>query len=365
MGDDDAATVTVSQLIEWREYVDPDDPVESVLDVLLGEEVYDGIAVLDADGNVAGWLGRDAVLRRMTATKQRPWCLHKGSANATPRRSLLILHRVACHTGHQEVGMDGMRLKVAPAWSIGQQGAMLRLSGGADALYEVDTESTAPSVFATVGHEGSFTRSDLSSTDARVLDQLLTAEIVVPVVNVSPMLRVHKRGDDAPLDLPDLAKWVTATEEADLLVVVRTGSPLPNLLEALDYANVTTPHLLIDAGFHHTVSIGPLVFPGETACLACLHGRVTERWGVAEEPPEPLAAHDYGALVAALAAAEIARFAAGDTSLAHKTVVWNMAERTATSHQLLRVALCAMCGDARMDKTRVLEGAHEGIADAV
>ena len=67
MGDDDADTVTVSQLIEWREYVGPDDPIESVLDVLLGEDVYDGIPVLDSEGNVAGWLRRDAVLRRMTA----------------------------------------------------------------------------------------------------------------------------------------------------------------------------------------------------------------------------------------------------------------------------------------------------------
>lgn len=252
--------------------------------------------------------------------------------------------------------MDSMRFKVSRAWSISQQGAALRLSGGADALYEVDTETTAPSLFAEVGHEDSFTRADLSSTDVRVLDQLLTAEIVVPAVSTLPMVRVRRCGDDAPLDLPNSATWATATEEADLLVVVRTSSSLPAILEALDYANVSTPHLLVDAGFHHTLSIGPLVFPGETACLACLHGRITERWGVAEETPEPLAAHDYRALIAALAATEIARFAAGDTSLAHKTVVWNMAERTATAHQLLRVPLCAMCGDARMAPTMVLEG---------
>ena len=72
MGDDDACTVTVSQLIEWRDYVGPDDPIESVLPVLLGEEVYDGIPVLDADGAVVGWLRRDAVLRRMTAPSVVP-----------------------------------------------------------------------------------------------------------------------------------------------------------------------------------------------------------------------------------------------------------------------------------------------------
>ena len=75
MGDDDAENVTVSQLIEWREYVGPDDPIESVLDVLLGEDVYDGIPVLDSEGNVAGWLRRDAVLRRMTAQPVTPSAL--------------------------------------------------------------------------------------------------------------------------------------------------------------------------------------------------------------------------------------------------------------------------------------------------
>ncbi|NYI41946.1 chloride channel protein [Demequina lutea] len=72
MGDDDAEAVTVSQLIEWREYVGPDDPIESVLGVLLGEEVYDGIPVLDSEGVVVGWLRRDSVLRRMTAQPVAP-----------------------------------------------------------------------------------------------------------------------------------------------------------------------------------------------------------------------------------------------------------------------------------------------------
>ena len=72
MGDDDADTVTVSQLIEWREYVGPDDPIESVLPVLLGEDVYDGIPVLEAEGAVVGWLRRDAVLRQMTSQVATP-----------------------------------------------------------------------------------------------------------------------------------------------------------------------------------------------------------------------------------------------------------------------------------------------------
>ena len=72
VGDDDADTVTVSQLIEWRDYVAPDSPIEDVLPVLLSEEVYDGVPVLDTEGSVVGWLRRDAVLRRITAPKTSP-----------------------------------------------------------------------------------------------------------------------------------------------------------------------------------------------------------------------------------------------------------------------------------------------------
>jgi chloride channel protein, CIC family len=49
-----------------------DDPIVSVLGVLLGEEVYDGIPVLNAEGVVVGWPRRDSVLRRTTAQPVAP-----------------------------------------------------------------------------------------------------------------------------------------------------------------------------------------------------------------------------------------------------------------------------------------------------
>ncbi len=62
--DDDAGVVTVSQLIEWRDYVAPDAPLEKVIDVLLGEEAGDGVPVLE-NGDVVGWLRRNTVLRKI------------------------------------------------------------------------------------------------------------------------------------------------------------------------------------------------------------------------------------------------------------------------------------------------------------
>ncbi|WP_201774782.1 chloride channel protein [Demequina salsinemoris] len=66
-GDDDAETVTVSQLIEWRDFVSPDTPVEEVLDGILDGEENDGLPVLDDDGELVGWLRQEAVLKRMAA----------------------------------------------------------------------------------------------------------------------------------------------------------------------------------------------------------------------------------------------------------------------------------------------------------
>lgn len=65
--DEDAREVTVSQLIEWRDYVAPEAPVEEVLDRLLEGESNDGLPVLDAEGALVGWLRAEAVLRRMSA----------------------------------------------------------------------------------------------------------------------------------------------------------------------------------------------------------------------------------------------------------------------------------------------------------
>ncbi len=64
--DEDAGEVTVSQLTEWRDTVAPDQPVEEVLDRMLDAGAPDGLAVLDADGALVGWLRQDAVLKRMT-----------------------------------------------------------------------------------------------------------------------------------------------------------------------------------------------------------------------------------------------------------------------------------------------------------
>ncbi|WP_228374175.1 chloride channel protein [Demequina phytophila] len=65
-GDDDAADVTVAQLVERRAPVAPDDALDAVLDPLLEDDGADGLAVVER-GALVGWLHQDAVLRRLAA----------------------------------------------------------------------------------------------------------------------------------------------------------------------------------------------------------------------------------------------------------------------------------------------------------
>ena len=219
------------------------------------------------------------------------------------------------------------------------------VSGGADALYEVELDDDNASRFASLGHEESVTREELGDADKRALEQLLTAEVVVPVLRAGQTLRVAVVGDSASLLLAPRRSLSVGPASAphDLAVVARASSTMGELIRSLDYARVTVPHLLVDLAYHHTISIGPLVFPGETACLACLEGRLSTRWG--DEPPPPLTtmADDEAGLAGELASTELAKIAGGDTSLCNATVAWDLRSRSTTTSQLLKVALCPVC----------------------
>lgn len=75
-------------------------------------------------------------------------------------------------------------------------------------------------------------------------------------------------------------------EKADIIIMVRRGGKPSDILK--DYP-IDKPHILIDVGNNHTISLGPIVFPSETACLGCFVGRLTFNWGDADSPKEPLA----------------------------------------------------------------------------
>ncbi len=77
--------------------------------------------------------------------------------------------------------------------------------------------------------------------------------------------------------------------------------------------------------------------------MACLQGRLTTRWGDDAPPPEPRVAAEHAGFVAELTATELARIADGDTSLANRTVSWDLLARSVAQDRLLKVPVCPVC----------------------
>lgn len=99
---------------------------------------------------------------------------------------------------------------------------------------------------------------------------------------------------------------VEVSEDPDFVMGVRAGGELVGLAEQM--ATVTAPHALLDLAYDHTLSLGPLVWPGETACLQCFAGRIRHAWGDPMPPKVPRATA-YGAeLAASLAVGLLRRF---------------------------------------------------------
>lgn len=247
-----------------------------------------------------------------------------------------------------------LKFKLLPEWQITQKGSVLQISGGADAKYEIELENDRPSFFANLKHK-SFSRNELALDDQPILEQLLTAEIIVPMLKKQRSIRVALLGDTKHFNLSstDTIK-VVKDGEYEVALVVRSTSTYATLLKDIKYQDIVKPHLFIDTAFHHTVSIGPLVFPGETACIACLQGRVGIRWDDDTPPNMPLVAKQYAALTSELAGMELHKLATGDTSLANKTVSWNLLNRSTRQDQLLKVPICPICIKNKIDQSGAL-----------
>lgn len=192
----------------------------------------------------------------------------------------------------------------------------------------------------------------LSPGAARAVDQLVLLGALRPAVAAAgPTLAVGVTfaGTIPPALQDSLAEAVGAAgcarqavgARADLAVCVRTTATLADA--ATQAAGLTMPHLFVDAAHHHTVSLGPLVVPGETACLGCLAGRIAARWGDSSPPPAPAAA-GHAVLVAGLVAVELAKVAVGTCELANRTVALDLARWRVTDETLLRLPGCPGCG---------------------
>ena len=242
-----------------------------------------------------------------------------------------------------------------PEWSAAYEQGFLILSAGADHLYAIEDVPTDVADELAALWERHADLARLSSGAARLAPQLLNVGALLRETACGPPAQVavvfSGRTNDSLLaalaaEAKNQRRWSLATaSEAELTLLIRTGGRLVETSDGLDYP-VAGPHLLLDVAYHHTVSLGPLVFPGETACLACLAGRIGQYWG---DPPPPATPAIQGEtrLIAALAALELDKIAAGDYALVNSTVALDLRRYDVKRHALYKLPWCPVCADRR------------------
>ena len=244
------------------------------------------------------------------------------------------------------------KFKLNKNWSIQREtDDELILSAGQDAVYTIDIEP-GKSFFETVGYR-SFERQGLSLKDLIVFEQLLSADIIQPILTKTPLKtpEVCEISDDKSFKL--LAS--NSKKNYDLAVLIRTRMSMQDFYRHIDYAQIDKPHLFVDLTFHHIISIGPLVFPGATACLGCLQGRITIRWGDPAPPAQTKASTELKKIAGAVLELEIKKvFEEEDFFLVNRVAVLDTTNRTWENNKLLRVPVCPYCEKHSKDQPEFL-----------
>jgi hypothetical protein len=240
-----------------------------------------------------------------------------------------------------------------PTWTIAFEKNVLLLNAGADNLFAIQdvTEPVAQEIIF-AWRKGAFKKQSLSQPAIIILEQLLTAGIVTHqssklqqkpfTVGISFVGDTSKEfGKLLKEDLIKKGISIVSHKAADFQLFVRTNGKLIDV-QTDAYKKMTEPHLFIDIAYHHSFSIGPLVFPGDTACLVCLFGRINNYWGDAQPPIEPLMWQNV-ALVSSVAAIEIEKLASNDYSLINTTVTYDFQNHEIKKNSIYKLPWCPVC----------------------
>ena len=182
-----------------------------------------------------------------------------------------------------------------PHWALVHDPGLLVLHAGADELFAIEDVSDGVAAEMLALWRTEVMRPEaLSQEAAGVFEQLKAAGIVRNLVaaRVEYSLAVTFAGErDAALEaaLADALPAAIVVDDAgapDFVLFVRTNGALTDIVGA-GYTALTAPHLLLDIAFDHTICLGPLVFPRQTACLHCLVARLSYYWGDVTPPVRP------------------------------------------------------------------------------
>lgn len=245
------------------------------------------------------------------------------------------------------------RYAKSPSWTISHDGVgSLLVSGGADALFEIDDvpASAAAEILAS-WHSGEFAPEGYSLGARDVFEQLLTVNAVSHRMQPATIhtIALHFCGPSHPELERELARQLPARVTIgdgcapDLVVLVRTAGTLRDVVGDGCGAG-GPPQLLFDIAYEHTVSLGPLVFFGDTACLDCYVSRLTTYWG--DPLPPPVAAIQlHPAMIAGILALNVSSIlTGGDRALINATVAYDFTDHRVARSSIYKLPMCPSCG---------------------
>ena len=236
--------------------------------------------------------------------------------------------------------------QVCPSWRLEMRESELTIIGGSDAIFSI-TVGDESCFLAEVGSK-KFTREDVPMSNLPAFEQLLSAGVIIPLIRKETAGRKRKiylRSSSLPtLAATSEYEPVDSAEKADFIILHRSAGSLDDFIKAVDYGNISKAHLFLDSAYRHVVSLGPLVFPGDTACLNCLTGRLAYRWEDIQPPDEPRADTDLADVLHSFLICELRKILVEDNCfLANRTLVFDSQARKMKSNKLLRVPDCPYC----------------------
>ena len=240
-------------------------------------------------------------------------------------------------------------LRPSAAWRLTEQDGHVLVSGGADANYLVEAPSReAAAEIVKAWQATALDRATLSPDANRLVDVLVTAR-VVELDLTSPSQRVGVRF----VGTPDraLAARLKTSSDWDLLLVIRTNGQLAQLT-GCEILGLDRAHMLVDLAFNHVISFGPLVIPGETACLSCLAGRLSAYWGD-EAPPARPAIAERTDLIASLIEVQVEQAFQGRSQLINQTLAYDLDEHEVKRNRVYKLPDCPRCGEADPNDGRI------------
>lgn len=251
-----------------------------------------------------------------------------------------------------------MRFISNPAWAVFRENVLLVATKGADEQYVLDfIPAHLHDAVAQAFAEGVFERLSEGPDDARsALAELKRVGIIIPSSGLPApaviKVAIQTQGDDEAIrdrirravgESPQV-EMTDDPESASLILMLRISGTLEESVAA--FARTAGPHLFCDLAYDHTLSLGPLVFPGETACLGCLAGRIMRRWGDPPTPKHPATVARAG-LIAEIIASRIRIFAETGTcaDLIENTRSFDLDRLESQDCAVHKLPWCPVCGE--------------------